>query len=166
MIQIGGYGTAVFTSVIAIHTVCVIVLQRTSPKWVAIFVIVLGWSLPIGVDLVAVFLRGGDVPFYGPAQQWCWVRSITPAFTFALVLTTFPQIRPENPTLRVLLHYLPIPLSALISVVCYSLLFFVVRGNLHIDGGRVTLRRGWQGQMESNEDYRDMLSVLANRMLW
>ena len=78
----------------------------------------------------------------------------------------FPQIRPEYPILRVLLHYLPILLSVFISIVCYSLLFFVVRGNLHINGGRVTLRRGWQGQMESNEDYRDMLSVLANRMLW
>ena len=68
--------------------------------------------------------------------------------------------------LRVLLHYLPILLSAFISVICYSSLFLVVRGNLHIDGGRVTLRHRWQGQMKNNEDYRDMLSVLANRMLW
>ena len=68
--------------------------------------------------------------------------------------------------LRVLLHYLPILLSAFISIACYSLLFLVVRGNLQIDGGRVTLRHGWQGQMESNEDYRDMLSTLASRMLW
>ena len=83
MIQIGGYGTAVFSSVIAIHTFCVIVLQKTSPKLVAIFVIVLGWSLPIGVDLIAVFLRGDAVPFYGVAQQWCWVRPITLTFTFA-----------------------------------------------------------------------------------
>ncbi len=83
MIQIGGYGTAVFSSVIAIHTFCVIVLQKTSTKSVAICVIVLGWTLPIGVDLIAVFLHRGDVPFYGLAQHWCWVRPITLAFTCA-----------------------------------------------------------------------------------
>jgi hypothetical protein len=82
------------------------------------------------------------------------------------MLINFPQIRPEYPILQVLLHCLLVLLSAFVSVICYSLLFFVVRGNLHIDGGRVTLRRGWQGQMENNEDYRDMLSALANRMLW
>jgi hypothetical protein len=52
MIQIGGYGTAVFSAVIAIHTFSVIVLQKTSPKSVAICVIALGWSIPIGVDLL------------------------------------------------------------------------------------------------------------------
>lgn len=81
MIQMGGYGTAVFSSVIAIHTFCVIVFQKTSPKSVAICVIVLGWSIPIGVDLVATFLHRGAVPFYGLAQHWCWVRPVTLAFT-------------------------------------------------------------------------------------
>jgi len=77
MIQIGGYGTAVFSSVIAVHTFCVIVLQKTSPKWVVICVIILGWLIPIGVDLFATYFRPGVVPFYGLAQNWCWVRPIT-----------------------------------------------------------------------------------------
>lgn len=81
MIQIGGYGTAVFSSVIAIHTFSVIVLQKTSPKFFAICVIVLGWAIPIGVDLIATFSRPRATPFYGLDHYWCWVRPITLTFT-------------------------------------------------------------------------------------
>jgi len=99
MIQIGGYGTAVFSSVIAIHTFCVIVWQKKSPKWVAICVVVLGWSIPIGADLVATFLRPGPVPFYGLAQHWCWVSPIALAFIsmrlFSSLLLRFDQSIPH-----------------------------------------------------------------------
>ena len=89
MIQIGGYGTAVFSSVIAIHTFSVIVLQKTSPKSVAICVIVLGWTIPIGVDLMIIFTRPSAAPFYGLAQRWCWVRPITITFTSVRLLIVF-----------------------------------------------------------------------------
>jgi len=123
MIQIGGYGTAVFSSVIAIHTFSVIALQRTSPKCVAICVIVLGWALPIAASLIAIFSHPGAAPFYGLAQNWCWVRSVTLIFTSVYLCSSFS---PDPTRISHTTGIPPLPPDSSVNFHLSRLLFFTV----------------------------------------
>lgn len=102
-------------------------------------------------------------PFYGIAGHWCWVSVTMQVYVPFLI---YFQIKPNFPLQRAFLHYAPMLLSALISIVCYGLVFFALRGNLQVDAGKFSFHSSWNGGMKTNEDYRTFLQMLAKKMLW
>ena len=61
-------------------------------------------------------------PFYGISGFWCWIT-------------------PNYPTERYTLEYLFMFTTAGVSFVLYSLIFFRLRGNIAVNGWKVSFRR-------------------------
>ncbi|KAG8781540.1 hypothetical protein FRC16_002836 [Serendipita sp. 398] len=113
----GHVGTALWLLVIAIHTFFLLFYQAPPPRWVFFSIFSGVWILVLVIMLIGPMFLSLEhgVPFYGRAGMWCWIRS-------------------EYTVERYALQYGLQFLSAIISLILYTLLFFRLRGNIHVEG--------------------------------
>ncbi|KAF9653007.1 hypothetical protein BDM02DRAFT_3183333 [Thelephora ganbajun] len=132
-------GSASWSFVISAQTFCLLFYQLHSPRWVGW--VVLGLANGLMVMLIflgpAVYRTKADGDFYGISGYWCW---ITPEYNLG----------------RVTLDYMILFLSAFLSFILYTLVFFRLRGNIVVTGWHVRFRMlekdesGWRGRERAN----------------
>jgi len=148
----GNVGTALWSMVIAIHTFCILFLGFR-PRDFALYGTLIGvWSL---IGLIVVFgpaaaesIERG--PYFGIAGIWCWITD-------------------PYQTERLLLEYIWMFTSAVVSFVLYVLVFLKLRGYVLVSGWRIRFRRAssptWD--LQSGKDRFDAQTTsIARQMLW
>jgi len=143
--------SAAWSFVISAQTFCLLFYQLQSPRWV-------GWVVLGSVNALMVVLtvlgpasyktmtNGG---FYGVSGYWCWITS-------------------EYSLARMTLDYMILFLSASLSFILYTLVFFRLRGNIVVTGWHVRFRMlgkdesGWRGRERANSS---ALSVARQMIL-
>ncbi|KAG8811750.1 hypothetical protein FRB91_009895 [Serendipita sp. 411] len=115
--QFGLVGAALWLLVISIHTFSLLFYQVHPPRWVFFWTLSGVWVLILVIILIgpAILRPTRSVPFYGNVGMWCWIRT-------------------EYSVERYALHYGWQWLSAFVSLILYTLLFFRLRGNIQVDG--------------------------------
>ncbi|KAJ7314237.1 hypothetical protein DFH08DRAFT_895814 [Mycena albidolilacea] len=143
--QTADVATAFWTLVIAIHTFCLLVLQLKPSRFTFLATLIGGWS-----GICAIVIAGPTIqntprhgPFYGISGYWCWIS-------------------PEYPTSRITLDYLFMFMAATFSFVLYTLIFLRLRGNIIIEGRRITFRRTGMAWRGSNDNHA---LIIAKQML-
>ncbi|KAG1773489.1 hypothetical protein EDD22DRAFT_999318 [Suillus occidentalis] len=112
LMQIGNWSTCFFSVAIGIHTCNSLVFRLYQISYLSIVVIAFGWIMSLVIALAPVSQAG----VYGPVTVSCGVTAAYPIKIFGL--EAFPVI-----------------LVSVLSVIIYSLIFFVLRGILHVKGG-------------------------------
>ncbi|KAJ6593635.1 hypothetical protein B0H19DRAFT_1091328 [Mycena capillaripes] len=136
--QIADVATAFWTLVIAIHTFCLLFLELKSSRFTLLTTLIAGWS-----GIAAIVIGGPAAldtthhgPFYGISGYWCWIS-------------------PEYTTSRITLDYMFMFMAAAFSFVLYSLIFLRMRGNVVVEGRRISFRRtglsAWRGKQFENQ---------------
>ncbi|KAG8869176.1 hypothetical protein FRC20_002003 [Serendipita sp. 405] len=159
-IMFGDVSTAVWNSVIACHTFAIVVLGARIPTFWICVVMVCGWTIPFLVNIIGlvVVARPGQDFFGVTAAAWCFVAD-------------------EYRTERIVLHYVPLIVAALIITIMYGLVSLTMRGNLQVTPiyrGCVpwcsfTFRRTRVSHRASgNTDHKQVayLRTLSLKMLW
>ncbi|KAG8755461.1 hypothetical protein FRC14_004028 [Serendipita sp. 396] len=115
--QFGLVGAALWLLVIAIQTFSLLFYQAHPSRRVFFWTLSGVWILIFVIILIGPAILGStrSVPFYGIAGMWCWIKG-------------------EYFVERIALHYGWQWLSAFVSLVLYTLLFFRLRGNIQVDG--------------------------------
>jgi len=147
----GNVGTALWSMVIAIHTFTLLVLKWRSNDYTLYATLFVVWSF-IGLVVIigpsAVQNLASKGPYFGISGYWCW---ITDGYSVQ----------------RVALEYIWMFISAFVSLVMYSAVFFSLRGNLVVSGGQFRFRRKgstWQPKTGKN-GVDGQTTVLAKHML-
>ncbi|KAG8861094.1 hypothetical protein FRB91_009894 [Serendipita sp. 411] len=122
--QFGLVGAALWLLVIATHTFSLLFYRVHPPRWVFFSTLCGVWLLIFVIILIgpAILRPTRSVPFYGNAGMWCWIKG-------------------EYFVERIALHYGWQWLSAFLSLVLYTLLFFRLRGNIRVNGWNFYLQR-------------------------
>ncbi|KAJ7039161.1 hypothetical protein C8F04DRAFT_1033878 [Mycena alexandri] len=135
--QLADVSTAFWTLVIGVHTFALLFLELKSSRFTLITTLVAGWSS------IAAFVIAGPAtlntshhgPFYGISGYWCWIS-------------------PEYPASRITLDYMFMFIAAALSFVLYSMIFLRMRGNIVVEGRRISFRRtgtAWRGKQFENQ---------------
>ncbi|KAF8493307.1 hypothetical protein JB92DRAFT_2835219 [Gautieria morchelliformis] len=126
----GNVSTALWSLIIAIHTFTLLFLKVRVPQAVLHATLVLVW-LFVGFLVVlgpAALERPEKGPFWGVSGHWCWITA---------------NYMPE----RFAMEYLFMAVTAIVSLLLYSLMFLRLRGNIDVTGSRVAFCRArtpWQ----------------------
>ncbi|KAG2756619.1 hypothetical protein P692DRAFT_20868286 [Suillus brevipes Sb2] len=145
LVQIGNWSTCFFSVAIGIHTCNSLVFRLYQISYLSIVVIAFGWIMSLVIALAPVSQAG----VYGPVTVSCGVTAAYPSKTFGL--EAFPVI-----------------LVSVLSVLIYSLIFFVLRGVLHVKGG-IKFNFKAQGRwcaVTDSEEYHRFIVAIAKTMLW
>lgn len=145
LMQIGNWSTCFFSVAIGIHTCNSLVFRLYQISYLSIVVIAFGWIMSLVIALAPVSQAG----VYGPVTVSCGVTAAYPSKIFGL--EAFPVI-----------------LVSVLSVIIYSLIFFVLRGILHVKGG-IKFNFKAQGRwcaVTDSEEYRRFIVAIAKTMLW
>ncbi|KAI0067377.1 hypothetical protein BV25DRAFT_1819704 [Artomyces pyxidatus] len=149
--QMGQFGSSFFIVAMGLHTFNSLVLRNRQPMWVGVTLISVGWIAAIVIGAGPAGVKDQTLgPLYGAVGTNC---GITRAY----------------PVSHMLLYFLPLWLSALISSVVYSLIFLVLRGTLTINGGlkfKLNPQQRWRVQSGGFEEYQRFVSSIARSMLW
>ncbi|PFH54777.1 hypothetical protein AMATHDRAFT_52684 [Amanita thiersii Skay4041] len=119
--QVGDVGVALTTTVIAIHTVCVLAFLWHPPHKIVAMSILFIWtfiSLAVGLGVAS----HRSQPYYGPTQYWCWITSSFDAE-------------------RLWLEYFWMYLAAFVNLICYATIALVIKGVIVFDGLKVRIPR-------------------------
>ncbi|KIJ47474.1 hypothetical protein M422DRAFT_778100 [Sphaerobolus stellatus SS14] len=138
----GDLASTVWSCVIAAHTFSGIALNRHWSKlavWLTvifgwIFVIILTFIIPFGVKSAA---KG---PYFAIAGTWCFISS-------------------EYAVARLVIHYIPLFVAALVIVILYGLIFLFLRGTIGIT--RIQTPVAPMGDVLNRQRV-----AIAKRMLW
>ncbi|KAJ7110857.1 hypothetical protein C8R44DRAFT_985589 [Mycena epipterygia] len=147
--QISDVGLSFWTFVIALHTFCLVFLGITPRPYVVWMTLIGGWS---GMGILAMtgptFLdtahRG---PFYGISGYWCWIT-------------------PDYVAERATLDYMFMFMAGTFSFVLYTLVFLRMRGNIVVDGTRITLRQAASSQWLGQQVDSRTMSVARKMLLY
>ncbi|KAF8577435.1 hypothetical protein K439DRAFT_553971 [Ramaria rubella] len=146
--QTGNVGTALWSLIIAIHTFSLLFIRLRISN--AVFFSILGgvWVFIGFVVMMGPVLLQQDTlgPFWGISGYWCW---ITDAYRVE-------QLTDE---------YLFMFITALVSIVLYTLIFFRLRGNIQGFGLQIRFRRVREPWVENAVDDSQM-STVGKQMLW
>jgi len=145
--QIADVSTAVWTMVIATHTFCLLFLELKSSRFTLIATLISGWS-----GIAAVVIAGPAAmdtvhhgPFYGISGYWCWIG-------------------PHWNGSRVGLDYLFMFMAAFFSFLLYMAIFLRMRGNIIVEGRRISFRikkaAPWRGKQ-----FESQALTIARQML-
>ncbi|KAF7321457.1 Git3 domain-containing protein [Mycena kentingensis (nom. inval.)] len=145
--QLADVSTAVWTTVIAVHTFCLLFLELKSSRFTLFATLIAGWF-----GIAAVVIAGPAAldtahhgPFYGISGYWCWIG-------------------PRWIGSRVGLDYLFMFMAAFVSFILYTLIFLRFRGNIIVTGRRVTFRlrkaAPWRGKQ-----FESQALTIARQML-
>ncbi|CAE6480719.1 unnamed protein product [Rhizoctonia solani] len=141
--QFSNVGAALWSIVIAIHTFRLLFFNAHTSDAACLATLVVVWggiitTVAVGPMVIQTTSKGD---YFGVAGYWCWITK-------------------DYPTERLCLEYLFMFISAGISVIVYTLVFFRLRGNLIAEGYkirvlRVNSSRAWnleagRAVMESN----------------
>ncbi|KAH8918582.1 hypothetical protein BT69DRAFT_1353787 [Atractiella rhizophila] len=112
-IEGGDVGSAIWSLIIAVHTMLFIVLEYKPPTWSIVLVIASVWILIIGLSIAGPLLlqTAASGPFYTAAGTWCWIGK-------------------NYDLARLWFHYLFIFISAAGSLLFYALCFVSLRQRL------------------------------------
>ncbi|KAI9064117.1 hypothetical protein FKP32DRAFT_1591529 [Trametes sanguinea] len=116
-------GTAYWSLIIAMNTFWILFLRWKLRRFVLIGALTAGWSA-IGAIVSAgpaAIQRVERGPFYAISGYWCWIQD-------------------EYPSERITLDYMIMFISALLSFIMYTLVFFRLRGNVLLHGWRLSFR--------------------------
>lgn len=140
---VGDLGSTLWSCVIAAHTFSALALGKYWPRWVVYVTVITGWSFVILLTVLPPALHDHTKgPFFSIAGTWCFISS-----NYAIA--------------RLGIHYIPLFFAAIVLFVFYTLVFFVLRGNISFRGS------GVQSTPRRAEDLflRDRI-IIAKRMLW
>jgi len=140
MQNIGETGSAMATIAIAVHTFVVIVFRwRIERLWFPVLVVASIWIFCILFPIINwARFRKNEKPFLFPSPYWCWIGA--------------------RPGLQIGGEYVWLWIAALVSILLYVPLFFVIRGNLDID-------EHWWWKLRFNRDADQADSALSFQML-
>jgi hypothetical protein len=145
LMQIGNWSTCFFSVAICIHTCNSLVFRLYQISYLSIVVIAIGWIMSLVIALAPVSQAG----VYGPVTVSCGVTTAYPSMIFGL--EAFPVI-----------------FVSVLLVIIYSLIFFVLRGILHIKEG-IKLSFKAQGRwcaVTDSEEYHRFIVAVAKTMFW
>lgn len=130
--HISDIGVAMWSLVIAFHTFFLLFYRLRIPRWVMYITLVAVQGLVILVTPLGsvIYNDSGRGSFYGIAGYWCWITA-------------------EFETARIVLDYMIMFISAIGSMILYSLVFFRMRGNIVVNGWYIRFRRAednWRGR--------------------
>ncbi|KAF7315258.1 Git3 domain-containing protein [Mycena indigotica] len=136
--QLADVATAWWTLVIAIHTFCLLFLELKTSRFTLYATLISGWF-----GIAAIVIAGPAAldtvhhgPFYGISGYWCWIS-------------------PGWPGARIGLDYLFMFMAAFFSFILYMLIFLRMRGNIIVEGRRVSFRLKkidqWRGKRFENQ---------------
>ncbi|KAJ6599981.1 hypothetical protein DFH09DRAFT_1129166 [Mycena vulgaris] len=151
--QFGNIATALWAFILALHLFNLLFLRLKSTRigfwctiaggWATVFVIVL-----VGPVAIQTPEKG---PYFGVSGAWCWITS------------NYPQ---EQIFLEYFLEYI----SAGFCIILYTFVVLRMRGNLHREDGKWSLRflpRGQSWQLALHRDLIDSAMLQAvQKMVW
>ncbi|KAF8519886.1 hypothetical protein BU17DRAFT_65701 [Hysterangium stoloniferum] len=131
--------------IIAAHTFWGIALGKHWPRWVVWTTVVSGWLLVIVLTcLVPLAIhRPEKGPFYSIAGTWCFISS-------------------EYAVARLIIHYIPLLIAAMVLLIFYGLIFLVLRGKI----GKARRARVESGLGVSADVVGRQRIQIAKRLLW
>ncbi|KAG9096560.1 hypothetical protein FS749_008209 [Ceratobasidium sp. UAMH 11750] len=151
--QFSDVGTAMWSAVIAIHTFRLLFFNSHISHVTCFVTLAIVWSgiiavVAVGPTVIQSSEKGG---YFGISGYWCWITS-------------------GYSTERFVLEYLFMFVSAFISLVIYTMIFFRLRGNLIAEGYKIRIlsvasSRAWnleagRAVMESNT------MTIAWQLMW
>lgn len=145
LMQIGNWSTCFFSIAIGIHTCNSLVFRLYQISYLSIVVIAFGWIMSLVIALAPVSQAG----IYGPVAVSCGVTTAYPSKIFGL-------------------EVFPVIFVSVLLVIIYSLIFFVLRGILHVKGG-IKLSFKAQGRwcaVTDSEEYYRFIVAIAKTMFW
>jgi len=144
--HVADVGVAIWTTVLAGQTFCVLFLEFKTRRSVLLITLFLGWASIF--SLVAPgslsIAKKGSSPFYDIDGLWCWIS-------------------PEYGLSRKLLAQMIMFLAAPLSAILYILTFLRMRGNIVRDGWKLSFRR--MGEGSSKYFARSDARMVAKQML-
>ncbi|KZV74596.1 hypothetical protein PENSPDRAFT_681782 [Peniophora sp. CONT] len=150
--QIGEFATAYFIVVMGIHTFITLVLRTHHAAWFVLSSIIVGW-------VAAVIIAAAPVSVFS--------TSLGPLYGFVVIDCGISR---AYPVAHILLYFIPLFLSAFTSVIIYSLIFLVLRGNITVNGGlkfhMVAQGNSWRSRDSSVERYMRFVRSVAKSMIW
>ncbi|PIL25007.1 hypothetical protein GSI_12895 [Ganoderma sinense ZZ0214-1] len=116
-------GTACWSLIIAMNTFWVLFLRWRPGKTVPVITFLVGWGFIIAIIVSGPtgIQRADAGPFYAISGYWCWISD-------------------QYPAERITMDYMVMFLSAFLSFVMYSLVFFRLRGDILGQGWRLKVR--------------------------
>ncbi|OSD03068.1 hypothetical protein PYCCODRAFT_1434945 [Trametes coccinea BRFM310] len=121
--HVSDVGTAYWSLIIAMNTFWILFLRWKLRRFVLIGALAAGWTA-IGAIVSAgpaAIQKAERGPFYAISGYWCWIQD-------------------EYPSERITLDYMIMFISALLSFIMYTLVFFRLRGNVLLHGWRLSFR--------------------------
>ena len=154
-------GPAIFTFVIAVQTFCLLFLRRKWTGRTCHIIHIVSWAFLLFVmcieNLAVAKPEKGPHYHISTAGYWCWIS---------------PQYNIE----RYATDYLFMLTSATFCLILYSLVFFRLRGNISVEGYRISFQRRpdvrisstSSGALIATGDRRaeSYLDTVARHMLW
>jgi len=150
--QTSDLGVSLWSLVLSYHAFTILFLRWEPRKWTAYVTFIAVWFIiALMVGIIPLAIKRPGVPYFGISGYWCWITS-------------------DYSTPRIVLEYVWMYISVLISFVLYTLIFFRLRGNLNVEGWRMSFRwvssaETWQLQLGRDLIDTHMLKV-AKLMLW
>ncbi|TFK18819.1 hypothetical protein FA15DRAFT_675005 [Coprinopsis marcescibilis] len=148
--QIGINGVALTSLAIAVHTFLVLVFRWRAPRHISKFLVLGVWIFTALVVSIPYAIHRNE-PYYGDTGYWCWI---------------YYHWRTE----QIVSEYLWVWTAAILMGILYGIMFFVMRGFVAIEKGRVS----WVGprdrikpdldEAESEEEEENR--YLANLLLF
>jgi len=144
--HVSDVGIAVWTTIMAVHTFCVLFLELKMCRYTLWLILTLGWVIIFfvcgsGPLFIAV---KGKPPFYAISGHSCWIS---------------PVYRLES----TLLAWVVMLIAAGSSTILYLLTFFKVRGNIVLNGWKPSFR--FLGPEDTPYSNDDQPMVFAKQMM-
>ncbi|CAL1708224.1 unnamed protein product [Somion occarium] len=146
--HVADVGTAIWSLIIALHTFWILFLRLETRRYILIFTLVGGWSA-VGTIVIAgpaALNTTHNGPFFGISGYWCWISE-------------------HYYVPRITLDYMFLFASALFSFVLYAMIFFRLRGNIQVKGGKLTIKRHCDIQLQGKESTDSSIISVAKMML-